>query len=250
MVQMSHRLLVIQHQENCPPAGFADWVHVVGVGTDVLEAPTGRAIPAALPDHSGLVVLGGSMNASDDDTVPWLPAVRALIATTVSSGIPFLGICLGHQLAAVALGGTVGRNPQGSNRGLSAFTPNAAGREDPLLRSVLPGALSIQSNRDVVLDMPSGSRVLATFADGTVQAARFGERAWGVQFHPEANADIFQGWLDQESPRVSPEARAAFPELAAAVRAADAGLRRSWEPLARRFAQLVKGAARLTGESA
>lgn len=240
---MKHRLLVIQHQEMCPAAWFGDWVNGAGIETDVLDASSGRAIPAALPDHGGLVVLGGSMNADDDETTSWLPAVRALIATTVASRMPFLGICLGHQLAALALGGRVGRNPHGSYRGLSPFNPNAAGREDPLLRAVLPGALAIQSNRDVVLEMPPGAQVLAAFGDGTVQAARFGERAWGVQFHPEANAQVFQGWLDNESPKVTPEVRSTFPELAARVTAADSALRRSWEPLALRFAQLVKESA-------
>lgn len=240
---MMHRLLVIQHQEMCPPAWVGDWVRGAGLETDVLLASSGRAIPAALPDHAGLVVLGGSMDAGDDEGAPWLPAVRALIATTVGSGMPFLGICLGHQLAALALGGTVGRNPHGSYRGLSPFDPNAEGRDDPLLRAVLPGAPAIQSNRDVVLQLPPGTRVLATFADGTVQAARFGARAWGVQFHPEANADVFDGWLDNEAPKVTPEVRATFPGLAARVRAAEPRLRRSWEPLALRFAQLVKESA-------
>ena len=240
---MKHRLLVIQHQEMCPPAWFGAWVNGAGIETDVLDASSGRAIPAALPDHHGLVVLGGSMDADDDEGTPWLPATRALIATTIAGRLPFLGICLGHQLAALALGGTVGRNPHGRYRGLSPFNPNAEGREDPLLRAVLPGAPAIQSNQDVVLDLPSGSRLLATFADGTVQAARFDERAWGVQFHPEANADVFAGWLDHEAPKVTPEVRAGFGELGDRVRAAEPQLRRSWQPLAQRFAQVVRESA-------
>lgn len=237
---MKPRLLVVQHQEMCPPAWFGDWLIASGLDLDVLNASSGRAIPAALTEHAGLVVLGGSMGAQDDDVASWLPAVRALIATAVGGGVPFLGICLGHQLAAVALGGEVGRNPHGPFRGLSAFNPNAEGREDPLLRAVLPGALAIQSNRDVVLTMPREARVLATFPDGTVQAARFGERAWGVQFHPEANGTVFDAWLANEDQNVTEEVRAGFPALSAQVRSAESQLRRFWEPLAQRFAQIVK----------
>ena len=215
-----------------------------GLELDVLEARHGRAIPAALTEHVGLLVLGGEMGANDDSTTRWLPPVRALIATTVAGGSPFLGICLGHQLAAVALGGTVERNPHGPGTGLTPYSPTPAADTDPLFASLPPGLPGIQWNNDVVTTLPHGATLLATSPDGTVQAARFGPLAWGVQFHPEASPAIFRSWTtDKPSAR---EARADGLDVfaaAAAVEAHSGALRRAWEPLARRWARIVKDAA-------
>lgn len=107
------RLLVIQHEESCPPGWAGDWLTEAGVVLDVRQAWRGDVIPPRLTDHGGLLVLGGEMNAYADAAHPWLPATRALIARTVADGMPFLGICLGHQLATVALGGAVEAHPAG-----------------------------------------------------------------------------------------------------------------------------------------
>jgi hypothetical protein len=74
--------------------------------------------------------------------------------------------------------------------------------------------------------------------DGTVQAARFAPLAWGVQFHPEASPDIFDGWtIDKPSAPDLPGID--VPAAAATIRAAERDLRRTWEPVARRFAAVA-----------
>lgn len=242
---MKPTVLVIQHEDNCPTGWFGDWLTAAGLELDVLEAHGGRAIPAALGDHAGLLVLGGEMGANDDPSVRWLAPTRALIATTAAGGSPFLGICLGHQLAAVALGGTVDRNPHGPGTGLTPYAPLSAATTDPLFASVAPGLPAVQWNNDVVTTLPPGATRLASSPDGTVQVARFGPLAWGVQFHPEATPAIFRSWTtDKPSAH---EARADGLDVFAAADAIEAhagALRRAWEPLARRWARLVKDAAR------
>ncbi len=236
---MSARLLVVQHQDNCPPAWFGDWFAAAGVGYDVLPAHR-EAVPPQLDDHAALVVLGGEMGANDDADFGWLGPTRKLIASVVADERPFLGICLGHQLAAVALGGEVQRNPRGQALGLTPLGLTEIGRTDELLGDIPSESLAVQWNSDIVTRLPDGAAVLATSPDGTVQAARFGRRAWGVQFHPEVSPDTFRGWIAAEAAAGKPPTAQALA-VQDAISASEDQLRRSWRPLATRFADLVVG---------
>lgn len=242
---MKPSLLVVQHEDDCPTGWFGEWLVAAGLELDVLDAHSGHALPASLVDHAGLLVLGGEMGANDDQSVRWLAPTRALIATVVSAGDPFLGICLGHQLAAVALGGRVEPNPHGHGRGLTTYAPTVRAATDPIFSAIPAGVPAVQWNNDVVTVLPRHASLLATSPDGTVQAARFGLRGWGVQFHPEASPAIFRGWTtDQRSAR---EPRADGIDVFAAAAAIDAAageLRRAWAPLAGRWARVVKEAVR------
>ena len=242
---MKPSVLVVQHEDNCPPGWFGDWLHAAGLELDVLEAHRGCAIPSSLTDHSGLLVLGGEMGANDDAATRWLAPTRALIATVVAGGDPFLGICLGHQLATVALGGTVAPNPHGHGTGITRYGPVPEAADDPLLAGLASGLPTVQWNNDIVTRLPDRATALAHAPDGSVQAARFGPQAWGVQFHPEASPRIFRSWTtDKPSAR---EARAdGIDVFAAADAVEEAGptLRRAWEPLARRWGRIVRDAAR------
>src|SRR5262245_8193260 len=93
----------------------------------------GDALPPTTEGYDGLVVMGGEMGAQDDEKAPWLPAARDLIRAAAAARVPTLGICLGHQLCAVALGGTVEKNPGGRQLGLLDVGFTAAAVEDPLL---------------------------------------------------------------------------------------------------------------------
>ena len=97
-------LLVVQHQRTCPPGRFGDWLTDAGVELDVRRPDTGDSLPIDLSGHDGLLVLGGQMGCRDDEVAPWLPAVRQLITTAAKGATPTLGICLGHQMLALALG--------------------------------------------------------------------------------------------------------------------------------------------------
>lgn len=228
------RILVLQHEDDCPVGMIEPWLRRAGVDVDVLPAHGGRAVPAALGDHVALVVLGGKMGAEDDAEHRWLLPTRALISATVAADRPFLGVCLGHQLGAVALGGQVRPNPAGPSHALVPFRPTAAGREDPLTGVLAAGSTVLHWNDDVVTELPPGATLLADAPDGTVQAARFGRRAWGVQFHPEVDAAIVGRWSQGPDPDAD---RTAIAELGR--RRSD--LHRGWEALLRRFARLALG---------
>jgi GMP synthase (glutamine-hydrolysing) len=243
------RFLVIQHEDECPPEWFGQWWEEVGVELDVVLAHTGAAVPRDLGEHDALVVLGGEMGANDDETHRWLTPTKRLIRTVIEDDQPFLGICLGHQLAAAALGGLVEVNACGHATGLTLVSLTADGLADPLLGPVPQGSEAIQWNNDVVTRLPEGATRLATAPDGTVQAARWGARAWGVQFHPETSAAQFRSWtVDKSSAAIPREDGVDVFATSAAVDAAQERLRTNWRPLAVRFAGLA--ATRLEAEPA
>ena len=115
---MTPVVLVIQHQELCPPGWVGEWLTEEGLRLDVQHPYAGDQLPHDLRGHDGLVVLGGQMGANDDDAYPWLAPTKALVRAGAEQGVPVLGICLGHQLAAAALGGEVVVNPTGARRGV------------------------------------------------------------------------------------------------------------------------------------
>jgi len=235
---MSPRVLVVQHQEDCPPGWLGDWLVEGGCRLDVRRADRGD--PVALEQHDGVVVLGGFPNAHDDLTAPWLPAVRTMCAEALARELPMLGICLGHQLLAATVGGRSVPNPNGQQIGvlMMGWTGSASG--DPLVGS-LPGR-AVQWNGDVVVDLPDSVEVLARAGGGEVQAARFGPVAWGLQCHPEADAAICAGWAEHD--RATYAARgedvSAYVEQ---VRAAEPELGDTWRPVGSAFAALVHGRA-------
>jgi GMP synthase (glutamine-hydrolysing) len=237
--------LVVQHEDDCPLGWFGEWFESAGLPYAVLPAhrlDPPSAVPTELGyGYSGLVVLGGEMGAYDDETHPWLTATKQLIVSTVRAGRPFLGICLGHQLAAVALGGRVEPNPHGHATGLTPLGLTEAGQHDVLLGTAPAGARTVMWNKDVVTRLPDCAVELATSPDGTVQAARFAQHAWGVQFHPEASPGIFDGWT-VEKPSAAVPRGIDVPAAARAVRAAAPELRHHAEPLAKAFARVVTAA--------
>jgi len=229
------RLLVIQHEDDCPPAWFGEWFAGAGLEYDVVLGHRGDAVPGELDPYDALVVLGGEMGADDDADHAWLTPTKQLIAQVVDKGQCFLGICLGHQLAAAALDGEVIVNPHGQAVGLTPVTLTQDGVSDQLLGVVRPGSRSIQWNRDVAGRLPSGAVVLATAPDGTVQAARYADSAWGVQFHPEASPAVFESWIGADGVERSTRLEQTLDEITAA----EDELRAAWAPLARRFAEIV-----------
>lgn len=231
------RVLVVQHEDPCPPAWFGQWLLDDGVALEVVAAHRGEPVPPDLRGREGLLLLGGEMSAGDDARCPWLPATKGLVRAGLDSGTPMLGICLGHQLMTVALGGSVERNVAGMTRGVVPVRLTDEGGEDPLLAGC-DGLPAVHWNGDVAAALPSGATTLARAPDGTVQAARFGERAWGVQFHPEASAAVVAGWAVPRAPGASVPVH--VQAAADAVAAAEEKLRAAWRPLAQRFARLLE----------
>jgi GMP synthase (glutamine-hydrolysing) len=171
------------------------------------------------------------MGANDDATHPWLSTVKDRVREAADAGVPTLGVCLGHQLIAVALGGTVEANPRGQQVGLYdvGWLPEA--RDDQLVSGLPPSMRGIQWNTDLVTALPDGAVALAETAEGELQIARFAPTVWGVQPHPEADEPVLQSWAagdrDDHLERGIDQAA-----VLAEIDAARAELDDVWRPLA------------------
>ena len=165
--------------------------------------------PLQQPDvsrYNGLVVLGGPMNVDQVDQYPHLATEIAAIKEALRLDIPILGICLGAQLLAAALGANVRPNNV-REIGWYRLHPTAAARSDRLCRH-FDGSQHVFQWHAYTFDLPPGAIHLASTPTCPNQAFRFGERAYGLQFHLEADEHLIQRWLHVPEYRAEAEAEA------------------------------------------
>ena len=148
-------------------------------------------------DISALLVLGGAMNANDDLRHPFLADLKELIRRVVEAGVPYLGICLGGQLLAAALGAEVVTN-RWVEIGNFTVSLTENGCRDLLFRDIPQDFVTLQWHHDS-FDIPPGGVLLASSERCPHQAFRMGERAWGLQFHPEITEEIIRTWAAWDS---------------------------------------------------
>lgn len=238
-------MLVVEHEGQCPPGWLGDWLRAAGLDLDVARPYEGDVLPTDLRGHSGMLVLGGDMGAYDDATHPWLSDVKRLVVWAAAEGTPVLGVCLGHQVAAVALGGEAAVNRHGQQIGVLGVGWTPPAYDDCLLGPVAAlgtGAgdvPAVQWNNDVVTRLPDGGVDLAHTGRGELQAARLAPSVWGVQWHPEAGAEIIAHWAEHDRDDAL-ERGVDVGRYLADVAAAGERLCEVWPLLARGFAALCR----------
>ena len=179
---------------------YEDWI-LAGMGlpserVSVVHAHRGEPLPEG--DTAGAIVVTGS-SAMVSEREPWSERAAAWLGSAVHAGTPVLGICFGHQLLAHALGGRVERNPRGREMGTVSVRARDGAAGDPLFAS-LPGVLRVQAtHQESVTVLPPGARLLAESDGDPHHAFAVGECAWGVQFHPEFDADVMRAYLVERS---------------------------------------------------
>jgi GMP synthase (glutamine-hydrolysing) len=232
--------LVVQHTPHESPARLGDWLGDAGLLLDVRTPYDGQRLPG-LDGFAALLVLGGPMGAYDDATAPWLPATRDLLRQATGAGLPVLGVCLGAQLLAGALGGQVRRGSDGPEIGPGLVAKRDVSADDRLFRPVPFTPDVVHWHWDEIAGLPAGATLLASPTRYPHQAFRFGERAWGLQFHVETTPQMVRGWAAADA---DPLAEEGYDVAAALSRwdldALHMDLAEVWAPFARRFAEVVR----------
>jgi GMP synthase (glutamine-hydrolysing) len=230
-------VLVVELDPSDPPARLGEWLVAAGLELDVRALHAADKLPSDLGDHAGVIVLGGSMGALDDDVAPFLPAVRALLRDAVTNQVPTLGVCLGHQLLAAAHGGTIRRIPDGPELGAQLIAKRSAASDDPLFAPLPITPDVLQWHYDEVSTLPMGAIQLASAPGCDQQAFRLGRLAWGIQFHIETTPEIVRAWASEDTDDLAGYDVDAI--LARAIPVHD-DLEEVWQPFAAAFADIVR----------
>jgi GMP synthase (glutamine-hydrolysing) len=183
-------ILMVVHQETSSPGLVGDKLRSRGYTLDIRCPALGDDLPATLEHHQAVVVFGGPMSANDGDTLPFIRTELDWIAQVVlPAHRPYLGICLGAQLLARALGAAVNPHPDDWREiGYYPLHSTAAGQD------LFPPTLQVYHWHGEGFDLPTGAIALATGDAFANQAFRYGDRAYGLQFHPEITATLIDEW--------------------------------------------------------
>ncbi len=184
-------ILFVQNDPEVPPGSYADRLAEAGIAFRVAMPFIGGDIPP-VDEVSVVIVLGGSMGVNDTATHPFLEKVKGYIRAALDVAKPYLGICLGGQLLADVAGAKVISSLY-EEIGMRRVNLSRKGIEDSLFRSVPAHFDTFQWHNDSFA-LPEGATHLACSDACPNQAFRYGEKAYGLQFHPEVNEGIVAAW--------------------------------------------------------
>jgi GMP synthase (glutamine-hydrolysing) len=175
---------------------FEHWVMAgLGLGSDkvnIIDVAKGDPLP--LYNRLAGVILTGS-HVMVTNRLPWSERVASWIPGAIERAVPLLGICYGHQLLAYALGGRVDDNPHGKEIGMVEVTLHANAHKDRLLGGIGNPIRVYCCHSQSVLELPPGAKRLAASSRDSTQAFSIDRCAWGVQFHPEFDAEITSAYI-------------------------------------------------------
>ena len=185
---------------------FDAWI-VDGLGlpfsrpVDVASIHEGEVLPEAA-SLGGVVITGSPSMVSDRE--PWSETAIDWLQGVLAAEVPCLGICYGHQMLARAAGAAVGPNPRGREIGTRCVSMR--GHEDDPLLSVVPEEAWVHTTHvESVLEAPPGAVARGTTDVDPHHAFALGERAWGVQFHPEFDESIMRFYIEERRELVRAE---------------------------------------------
>lgn len=185
------RVVVLHHLEKAFLGHAEAPLRAAGIDLDERDLLRGDPLPA-IGEAEAILSLGGDQSVRDLDRYPYLQEEVELLRGEAESGTPVLGVCLGGQLLAHALGGRVERMPVRMVEWAEVQRLPAADG-DAVIGS-LPGTVTALHWNEDCFEVPSGAVELLSHAGPGGEAFRWGESAWGIQFHPEADAPALDGW--------------------------------------------------------
>jgi GMP synthase-like glutamine amidotransferase len=237
------KFLVVKHVVVEGLGVFERFCHEAGIAIDTVELEKGDVFPN-LEGYAALWVMGGPMNVSDIAEFPWLVEEKALIHKAVRAlNLPYMGVCLGAQLLADALGGEVS-SMSAPEVGLLPVALTSGGLNHALMVG-LPATLNVlQWHGQEVKQLPAGSVLLASSTHCQVQAYAVGDYAFGLQFHSEATDATVEDWIEIPAYRTDLEitlGSTGSDELKQAVSQHLTGMNREAKIVFDNFLKIVKG---------
>lgn len=181
-------VLIILHQEHSSPGRVGHLLLEKGFSLDIRRPVLGDPLPATLDGHAGAVVFGGPMSANDEEDyvrreIDWL-------SVPLTENKPFLGICLGAQMLVRHLGGVVAPHHEGQAE-IGWYPLHATEKGRALMEWP---SMVYQFHREG-FDLPAGAELLASGSIYPNQAFRYGDNAWGIQFHGELTRVMMHRWV-------------------------------------------------------
>lgn len=192
------KIAIVVHQEHSRPGRVGALLEQRGYELHRLCPNLGCELPEDMSDYAGVVIFGGPMSANDCGTLAGIKCELEWIPKVVEAGVPFLGLCLGAQLLTRALGGTVGPHPDGHvEAGYVKIEPTESGR-------AWMGAkpMQVYQFHREGMEIPGSCDLLASGEDYHVQGFRYGESAFGFQFHPEVTLEMKETWTLKATQRL------------------------------------------------
>lgn len=185
------QVVILQHAE-CEAAGLiAQAVEASGGLLKPVHTFVGESVPEEMGDASGLVIMGGPMGVYEHERYPFIRKELKLIEGALRRSKPLLGVCLGSQLLASALGSQVTKGKQ-KEIGWHKVKLADDAQTDPLWQGAEREFMACHWHGDV-FDLPTGATALASSALTPCQAFRYGAAAYGILFHMEFTSDILRG---------------------------------------------------------
>jgi len=215
------KLLIIKAGHKIPavnaPGDYEHWIMTRGaLPPEAVTVVDVTAADATLPPPDslcGAIITGSAAMVTDE--LAWIKQTSNWIRAALTHPVPILGICFGHQLLAQALDGQVDYNPRGAEVGTFRFINHGHASTDPLFGALPPSFYAHASHQQAVITPPAGSIRLASSELDDCSAFVYQGRAWGVQFHPEFNADITRHYIERYRTLLQQQGRDVDQALAA-----------------------------------
>src|SRR5438132_5078750 len=193
MTNRSNHVVIVRNEDPDPGGTVLEELQAAGFDVQMLDAHRAQTFPDP-DDVAGMVVLGGAQHADDVTAHPYLLDERTFVHEATERGVPVLGICLGGQILALARGAGLRPSPV-LEFGYTRIRPTPEGRRDPVISVWQEGDRVFHWHEDT-FDLPEGATLLLESEQVPNQAFRYGEAAWGLQFHPEVTRAVIDGWLE------------------------------------------------------
>jgi GMP synthase (glutamine-hydrolysing) len=204
------KIIVLQHHPAENLGAIAGALEGAALAWQYVRIHDGHPVPKDMKGAGGLIVMGGPMSVYQTDRFPFLLHEMKLIEDAIKQNRPVLGICLGAQIVAAALGAKVAKNPAGKEIGWFPVQLSAAAREGQLFHGVAETFTPFHWHGDH-FEPPNGAVTLASSDKTPCQAFRYGERTWALQFHLEVTRTSIENMSnafarDLEREKISPSA--------------------------------------------